>query len=160
MSFFTFEVEYDASDALNEALDNADLSGLGSDGLSEYEITSSNVGDATMTVTIDVEVERSEGKFAGRDEIAESIIGALQEIEGVSATEVPQPTAKELRQAAKTKALRDEYYDGLKDRAKLHGIEFDITDRGIVVTPEAMDAIMRRLPDDANITFELEMQNA
>lgn len=68
---------------VREALDTLDLSGVGADGDSEYdleEVAVTVTGDA-FEVTLDV-LHRA-GKFASRDDVAEIVVAALNEIEGV-----------------------------------------------------------------------------
>lgn len=78
-------IDLDLSDALTEAIHEADLTGLGADGASEYEVGDVTLeGDdltARLEIEITIEVERIEGKFAPKDELAEAISAALADVD-------------------------------------------------------------------------------
>ena len=68
-------------DAFAGACEGESISGIGADGASEYDIVSSTVvsvhgvpdSDEPFTVTIEVELERVEGKFASRDAMVDEL---------------------------------------------------------------------------------------
>jgi len=76
----TIPVTVDLNETLINALDNVDLSGLGADGDSEYEVTDVEViGDCLIQVELVVGIERQSGKFVGKDDIAEVLTQELAE---------------------------------------------------------------------------------
>jgi len=76
----TIPLTIDLNEILVNSLDDVDLSGLGADSDSEYEVTDVEViGDCMITVELSVGIERQSGKFAGKDEIEEVITMHLAE---------------------------------------------------------------------------------
>lgn len=69
MSTIRLTVTYDVEAAITEAIEQADFSGLGPDGSSEYHVESVEVDGDQYTVIL----ERDEGKFVSNDELAEVI---------------------------------------------------------------------------------------
>jgi len=68
----TLNLNVELAEAIENALAEVSLSGLGADANSEYEVVGTSFGDDAMTsLTIEVtlDVERVEGKFVGKDEI-------------------------------------------------------------------------------------------
>lgn len=77
------EAQFDPTDLIQSAIDSVSLSGLGSDGTSEYEVADCEIEIDGTDITVNVTVERIEGKFASKDEVAEAIIGELETVEGL-----------------------------------------------------------------------------
>jgi hypothetical protein len=68
----TLNLNVELAEAIENALAEVSLSGLGADANSEYEVVGTSFDDNAMTsLTIEVtlDVERVEGKFVGKDEI-------------------------------------------------------------------------------------------
>lgn len=72
----------DIESALQEAVGQVGLTGLGPDGTSEYEVTDVTVqtnGDNAFDLF--VTVERIEGKFVSKDDIAETIANEVDQLD-------------------------------------------------------------------------------
>ena len=77
-------VKQAALEAMQDALETADpgsISGIGADGTSEYETVGWEVDfDEYGEFTITVEVDRTSGKFAPKDEVEEEILSAMDSL--------------------------------------------------------------------------------
>lgn len=102
-----YEVELDVSSILEEAVGEADLSGLGADGESEYEVSSLDVAGTTLTALVTVDVERSSGKFASLDEIDAAITEAIEGKEGVDSVGALDSKVVRLREQQRAEVLAE-----------------------------------------------------
>ena len=82
MTTVKLSVYVDIESAINDAIENVGLTGMGADGTSEYEITDVAVAeDGSGGYEVTVTAERIEGKFVGKDEIAEMIAGEVESLD-------------------------------------------------------------------------------
>lgn len=66
------------ADLIRDEIENiGSVSGIGSDGDSEYSITNVEIEFKDGKFVADIELERDSGKFAGNDEIEEELLVAL-----------------------------------------------------------------------------------
>jgi phosphotransferase system IIB component len=62
----------------NAVLDLGDVSGVGANGDSSYEIISATATSQDgVNFDVDVEVERTEGLFASKDDVAQAIVDSI-----------------------------------------------------------------------------------
>jgi hypothetical protein len=80
----SFTAHVDVESALQSAIESVSLTGLGADGTSEYEVADVAVvalGDNDYEIT--VVCDRVEGKFVGKDELAEMIMGEVESLDDI-----------------------------------------------------------------------------
>lgn len=79
----TLHVTIDPTELIDPSIDSIALTGLGPDGTSEYEVTDISYTVEPIEFDIDITIDRVEGKFVSKTDIADEIIGQL-EIDGVT----------------------------------------------------------------------------
>lgn len=81
MTRLTLTVALDIESAIQQAVQDAALSGLGPDGTSEYDITEVAVtSDGSGTYTVVVEVDRTTGKFVASEELCDELTDQLTDL--------------------------------------------------------------------------------
>ena len=78
--------------AVEAMIGEASLSGLGADGTSEYEIVGVTIDSESLQdfeCEVEVEVERLEGKFVGKDEMTDALTDHIE----ASSVDVPVEVA-------------------------------------------------------------------
>lgn len=73
----------DVEVAIENRVNDVSLSGLGADGASEYDIVNVSVVAVDGGFEVEVDAERSEGKFASNDEIREAITDELDSLDDI-----------------------------------------------------------------------------
>lgn len=78
----TAEINLEGS--LQEAVDQIDLTGMGSDGESEYTLSDSDIEVDGDSFTVTISADRDSGKFAPNEEFEARLTDALNEVEGLT----------------------------------------------------------------------------
>lgn len=82
MTTVNLAVVLDIESAITDAIEQVSLTGLGADGTSEYEITNVAIINAEPGFyEVQVTCDRIEGKFVGKDELAEVIAGEIDRLD-------------------------------------------------------------------------------